>query len=361
MKEKLAVFLLYAFLFTSNCINVDSENVTTITELELKSENKTEVKMTEKNFEDLTTLPNFVHKIPPTLQNIKNTRSSVIHKENQQSASIVNKSPQIILDGKLEQAILQSKTQNLKIAEKSNYQTRLEARPEFQTEQSEISTPTSIVKEFIPSPELKNFFLTDSGIRDYFHPMNPLQDNFFKNAITEPRVLGVNNPNDILNINPPEVHPHYLAQHGIKNTNIDYDRLSNYHFHQRSNQEQSSMVFPTESSLLSLEEVIRTVQELPTKLPEIKSYDPRLQKGSWKWVSDTEDKFKFFNPENKLTQFDFVRHHTVHDRPYSFESSDIFTQPTTPHSGSEEGEINTGRPISEDEENLKYKNFKYVK
>jgi hypothetical protein len=384
MKEKLVIFVLYALLSSSNCIKVvDSENATTIEPMmsEFKSENVSEAQVTENSSEDVTT-PSHIHKIPPTLQNVKTTRTPVNHKEHPTPAS-VHKNPQIIPDGKLKQAILHSKTQNFKnIMEKSNIkirdQVRLEARPEAQTEESEITPPAPTAKEFIPSPELTNFYLPDNRLQDHFHPMNQYQripmkhdaqypqENFYTNPIIDTKWLGGSRPTEIENLRPPEVHSHYLAQHGMRNTNVDYphlhhERHAHYHLHHRP-QHHSTMVFPTDSSPLNLEEVIRTVPELPTKLPGIKTHDPK-PRGSWKWIPDTTDEeVKYFNPDTKFTQFDFVRHETVRDRPYSFESSsDIYLQQTTPPSGppsSEEGEVNTGRPSSEEGEKFDYKVYR---
>lgn len=382
MKKKLVIFVLYALLSSSNCIKiVDSENATTTIEPMIKSENVSEAQVTENNSEDSVTTPSYIHKIPPTLHNAKTTRTPVNHRENHPTPASVHKNPQLIPDGKLKQAILHSKTQNFKnIMEKSNIkvrdQVRLEARPEAQTEATEITPPAPTAKEFIPSPELTSLYLPDNRLQDHFHPMNQYQrtpmkhdahfpqENFFTNPIIDTKWLGSSRPTEIENLKPPEIQPHYLAQHGIRNTNVEYphlhhDRRAHYHLHHRP--QHSSMVFPTDSSPLNLEEVIRTVPALPTKLPGVKTHDYH-PKGSWKWIPDTDDEVKYFNPETKLTQFDFVRHQTVRDRPYSFESSDIYTQQTTPPSGppsSEEGEVNTGRPTSEEGEKLDYKYFRY--
>lgn len=386
MKEKLVIFVLYALLSSSNCIKVvdsENENATTTIEpmkSEFKSENLTEAQVTEKDDDNVTT-PSYIHKIPPTLQNVKTTKAPVnIHKENLTPAS-VHKTSHIIPDGKLKQAILHTKQQHFKnIMEKSNIkvrdQVRLEARQpeEVKREEPEIAPPAPTAKEFIPSPELTSFYTPDNRLQDHFHPMNqyerfPMkhdaqfpQENFFTNPIIDTKWLGGTRPTGYESLKPPEIYPHYVAQHGIRSTHVEFphtlnDRRAHYHLHHRpQHQQQPSMVFPTDSSLLNFEEVVRTVPALPTKGPGIKTHE--RAKGSWKWIPDGEDEVRLFNPDTKFTQFDFVRHQTVRDRPYSFESSDIFTQQTTPPSGpsgSDEGEVNTGRPEFESEklENVK--------
>lgn len=376
MKEKLVIFVLYALLSSSNCIKVvESENATTTIEplnSELKSENVSEAQVTEINCDDIVTTPRYIHKIPPTLQNVKTTKTPFNQKENFTPASIVHKNIQIIPDGKFKQAILHSKTQNFKnIIEKSNVkvhdQVRLEARPDVQTEATftlpEITPPAPTAKDFIPSPELNSFHMPQSRHQDLFHPMNQYQttpmnhephfhqENFYINPTVETKWLGSGRSTGMENLRPPEVYPQYISQHGIRNTMVEYphlhkDRRAHYHLHHRPKYQQSSMVFPTDSSPLNLEEVVRTVPALPTKIPGIQTHDSH-PKGTWKWIPDADDEVRYFNPETKFTQFDFVRHQTVRDRPYSFESSDFHVQQTTPPTGSssEEGEVHTGQPF----------------
>lgn len=306
----------------------------------------------------------------------------------------IHKNPQLIPEGKLKQAIINNKQQNFKnIIERSNKlkdQVRLETQPaEIKSEEKEESRqtppPPPTPKEFIPSPELNNLYTSNENrLQDHFHPMNhyyrlpsqhdaqfPHENHHFngQNPIIDTKWLGSSHPP----LSDHHRHPHYVNQHAIRNTNVEFPHLHGervnfppHNFHQkpfafptRSGELTGErMVFPIDSSL-NQEETIRQVPALPTKIPGLQHLSERT-KGTWKWIPESDEEVISFNPFSKFTQFDFQRHQPSRDRPYSFESSDIFTQHTTPSirsSGSSETEeINTGRPaFSEEAEKLDIK------
>jgi hypothetical protein len=285
---------------------------------------------------------------------------------------------------------------------------RQENRPaQVQTEEKEEvlspPAPSPTAKEFVPSPEL-NIFSSDNHLPDHFHPMNqyfhhpsqhdvqhPPKHNVYNppqydipfpqlenhlngyNPIIETKWLGGNKPpmND-QHQRSPEVYSYFPTQHGIRNTNVDFQQFyqgdrhvsfPNQFQHQRPFSHPlrgevtgERMVFPTDNIPLTME-----VPALPTKQPGITITE--RSKGTWKWIPESDEEVQNFETRGRFNQFDFQRFKTTHDRPYSFESSDVYTQQTTPLSvspsfsgtgwrtgSSETEEVNTGRP--EDSEKL---------
>lgn len=325
---------------------------------------------------------------------------------------------QLIPEGKLKQAIINSQQQIFKnLIEKSNKlkdQVHLEAHPvEVKTEEKEIPPSAApIAKEFVPSPELNIHYSSDHRHPNHFHPMNQYfrpppqhdaqfpQENHFTvhNPIIDSKWLGSSRSPMPDHLRPPEMFSQFQApQHGIRNTNVEYRHVQNdhhaqndhvtyphhqQHFYQQQSQRQQSqqqqqqrpfsypihhgeqhstgdrMVFPTDSSSLNQEEIIHQVPVLQTKSPAINIQE--RSKGTWKWIPDSDEELQSFSPYTKFTQFDFQKHQTSHDKPYSFESSDFFLQQTTPPTGpsgisgwksgsTETEEVNTGRPSEEAE------------
>lgn len=302
----------------------------------------------------------------------------------------------------MKQAIINSKQQSFKNLEKSNKlkdQVRLEAVHSDNTESPPPPAPTA--KEFFPSPELSSFYTPDNRVQDHFHPVNqymriqPQHDAQFPNdnhfnvhhPIIDTKWLGSNRTPMHDNLRPPDLFPHFYAQHGLRNTNVEFknqhaynDRHVNFpphhhhHYHQPPQISHSirggeltgerSMVFPTDSNPLNMEEIVRQVPALPTKSPGLTITE--RSRGTWKWIPDSDEETANFNPHTKFSQHEFQSHQTSRDRPYSFESSDIFSQQTTPpsgpsswrSSGSSETEEITGRP--EEGEKLDVKLLRFV-
>ena len=294
-------------------------------------------------------------------------------------------------------------------------QVHLEAHPvEVKTEEKETpSSAAPMAKEFVPSPELNIHYSSDHLHPNHFHPMSQyfhpppqhdVQSQHEKhfnvhNPISDTKWLGTGRspmpdhlrPSEMVSQFPPQ-------QHSLRNTNVEYHHVQNdhhvtfpHHFmHVRHQQQErppqqqqrpfsypihhgvqqltsERMVFPTDSSSLNQEEIMRQVPILQTKTPAINIQE--RSKGTWKWIPDSDEELQSFSPYTPFTQFDFQRHQTSPDRPYSFESSDLFSQQTTPPTGpsgisswkssgsTETEEANTGRP-SEEAEKGDYKILK---
>ncbi|KAL7018201.1 hypothetical protein ACKWTF_010665 [Chironomus riparius] len=223
------------------------------------------------------------------------------------------------------------------------------------------------------------------------------QDNSFNfPQQIEAKWLGGNrSPND--NLNPNDANSPVMQQHGqFRNTHVDFqhqhaDRQAHFHnvhnphdyhhqhhFHHQFNHFDHGsantgerMIFPNEQNPFSNDEAIKStpsIQAWPTKVPDFNK--PELKpKGSWKWIPEDDggdevntfppdvmfntfppdtkfntflkdQKFNPFPPDTKFNTFHSPTHfydsnkpQTVRDRPYSFESSEIFSHHTTPPTG----------------------------
>ena len=305
----------------------------------------------------------------------------LIHR-NPTPAQIVNQNA--LRDEKLKQAIIHSKQQSFKhIIDKSGKLKDQIARPaEVQQDIAVNEPPRSSSKGFIPSQELSPLYTPENHIQNHFHPMNtyyrpPLkQDAHFpqENSFNFPQQIdtkwlgGNRSPND--NLNPNDVSSHFMQQHGqyrntlaefphqhadrqvhFNNVHNPHDYHHQHHYHHQFNHFDHGgintgerMVFPNEQNPFSNEDAIKSTPSIPTwptKIPELNNHELK-PKGSWKWVpeSDGVDEIVTFPPETKFHSFHppthFYESHkppTVRDRPYSFESSEIFSHHTTPPTG----------------------------
>jgi hypothetical protein len=261
------------------------------------------------------------------------------------------------LDGRLKQAVINSKQQSFKnLKLKDQIARPAEVQPDISKELPPPPEPTA--KEFIPSPELSSFFNADNQARDHFHPLNQFMRPPTKEAARFPFESEEQKWNHH-NIHPNDVAPNFLQQHGMmRNTHVEFphqhaDRQINFfsqHFpshdtyhprhnnHHQHHQHQffggssERMIFPTETSPFSDE----FKSNWQSKLNDNK-------KGTWKWIPDNNEQ-EVESPEAKFNAFhsgpaiyDSPRPHTVRDRPYSFESGDVFNQHTTPPTGPASG------------------------
>jgi hypothetical protein len=157
-------------------------------------------------------------------------------------------------------------------------------------------------------------------------------------------------PNDLLTPTT-DAMPKYFH----RNTHIEFPQnyMQMSHMHVNSHHHQFNrpfnypqtdrLVFPTENSFPH-EEIVRSTignnlhSSWTSKLPELNKNEK--MKGSWKWVPESDEEIVTLQPEVKFHSFnsptiiyEHNRGQTVRDRPYSFESSDIFSQHTTPPTG----------------------------
>ena len=308
--------------------------------------------------------------------------TTILLHRNPTPAQIINSNS--LPEGKLKQAIIHSKQQSFKnIIDKSGKLKDQIARPaEVQADIAVQSPPRSTSNEFFPSQELSPLYTPENHIQNHFHPMNqyfrpPIkqdahfpQDNSFNlpQQIDTKWLGGNRSPND--NLNPNDVNPHFMQQHGqFRNTHVefphhhedrqvhfhnvhnpnDYHHQHHYHhqfnhFNHGSANTGERMIFPNEQSPFSNEEIIKTTVSIPTwptKIPDFNKQEAKL-KGSWKWVPESEEEIHFttLQPETKFHSFHSPTHfydshkpQTVRDRPYTFESSEIFSHHTTPPTG----------------------------
>lgn len=295
-----------------------------------------------------------------------NPQPAQIHKQN------------LLPDGKLKQAIINSKQQSFKnLVDKSGKLRDQIARPaEVQADISRDTPPSG--REFIPSPELNQLLITNNHMQDHFHPLNqyfrpptnqdarfPLENPFnTQPQIVDTKWLGGNrSPTEQQqNIHPNDIIPNILKQHGMyRNTQVEFphhhvDRQvhfpqqfqqSSHYSHNYHNPFSSSsssgerMIFP-ESKPFSDE--IKNFPPLLSKTPDFIKNE--RMKGSWKWIPETEEENPTAQPESRFQSFHSgpsiyeqiaqQRPQTVRDRPYSFELGDFFSQPqlhTTPPTG----------------------------
>lgn len=279
-------------------------------------------------------------------------------------------------DARLKQAIINSKQQSLKnLIDKNGKLKDQIARPNEVQADIAVETPlrSTSTKDFVPSPELSPLYTANNHIQDHFHPVNQYyrpptkQDVHFPHDSSHPSHLDTKwlgssrSPTD----SPNDISPsQFMQQHGrTRNTQIDYplrhhhvDRdvhyndFNNHHFHHdhyksHFNQHISEntgerMVFPSEASPFS-DEITppSSLPPWPQKIPELNKHEK--MKGSWKWVPEGDDETETIPPETKFPGFNvhssFFESHkppqTVHDRPYAFESSEIFSHHTTPPTG----------------------------
>ncbi|KAG5672171.1 hypothetical protein PVAND_002322 [Polypedilum vanderplanki] len=396
MKEKLAFYVLYAllliFLAEVNCIKIntdDSENKTitstiasflekndTLLSLEVTSEKSFQESriINDENVKSLEISTNN-HKIPPTLPNANAKKVGDESKEKlEKSIKNIAKPAQIApsIDGKLKQAVINSKQQSFKnLVDKNTGKLKdqiaksAENQPDISKELPPTPSSDSTAKQFIPSPELTSLFNPDNQAHNHFKPFNqfmrpPSKDASFpfENNEIDKWFGGHNRSPNEHHIHPNDVNHNFLQQHGmLRNTHVEFphhhsDRQTNFHQHHYFPQEQyhsrnsqhsfqfnansgERMIFPSDTPFS--EEFKNNNNNWPSKLPEMNSKNERL-KGTWKWIPDNNEDNE--SPEAKFHTFhsgpviyDSPRPHTVRDRPYTFESTDVFNQQTTPPTG----------------------------
>lgn len=274
----------------------------------------------------------------------------------------------------MKQAIIHSKQQSFKnLIDKSGKLKDQIARPNEVQADIAVETPLRPTsKEFVPSPELSHFYTPENNIQDHFHPMNqyyrpplkqdanfPQENSFNLPQQFDAKWLGNNrSPNN--NFNPNIVSSHVAPQHGtLRNTQIEfphhhvdrhvhfhnpYDYHHHYHQfnhfgHHGGSNTGERMVFPNDASPFSDEvKTTPSIPSWPTKIPELNKNE--RMKGSWKWIPEVEEDSPTIQPESKFQSYhshgfhyEIAKPQTARDRPYTFESSELFNQHTTPPTG----------------------------
>lgn len=191
-------------------------------------------------------------------------------------------------------------------------------------------------------------------------PLKDARFPFENSEIDHKWLVGSRSPNEHHIIHPNDVGHNFLQQHGmLRNTHVEFphhhsDRQINFHqhqylpqdlrdhYHSRNNFQFNGnsgerMIFPSDTPF-SDEFKNNNNNIWPTKVPDLSKHE--RNKGTWKWIPDNNNNEENESPEARFHAFhsgpviyDSQRPHTVRDRPYTFESTDVFSQQTTPPTG----------------------------
>jgi hypothetical protein len=272
-----------------------------------------------------------------------------LHSHSNPKPAPIHSSTNFLPDGKLKQAIISSKQPTFNNLSKLKDQIArpAEVQPDISKELPPPPEPTA--KVFVPSPELSSLFNSHNQMHDHFHPLDqymrpptkdarfPFEHPYSAQAEFEHKWLAANrSPNDIgmLRNTHVEFPHHHESQINFHHHSDLYHARHNHH-HLFSGER---MVFPSEASAFSNE----IKGNWPPPPPPSRTPEPNHNertKGTWKWIPENDEE-ESEPPEGRFHAFhtgpviyDSPRPHTVRDRPYSFESSDIFNQQTTPPTG----------------------------